>query len=98
METGLTAADVQRALTTITETTTTGTTTMSMSGVDGDDISGGGVGLGVSVVAESVCVAYLASVRRFKWEQDFFRLMENRFLCETVHIEGDITISRFTPK
>lgn len=39
---------------------------------------------------------YLAVIRRFKWEENFFKLMSERFHSERVHQEGDIDIYRFT--
>lgn len=41
---------------------------------------------------------YLASIRRFDWEDRFFELMEARFSREVVHADGDIEIFLFTPK
>lgn len=41
-------------------------------------------------------VAYLAVIRRFKWEENFFELMSQKFTCETILTFGDISINRYT--
>jgi len=41
------------------------------------------------------CVFYIAVIRRFKWEENFFSLMQKFCHEELVHEEGDISIYRY---
>jgi len=41
------------------------------------------------------CVFYIAVIRRFKWEESFFSLMQEFCQEELVHEEGDISIYRY---
>eukprot|EP00455_Lapot_gusevi_P031384 TRINITY_DN3400_c0_g2_i1.p1 TRINITY_DN3400_c0_g2~~TRINITY_DN3400_c0_g2_i1.p1 ORF type:complete len:270 (+),score=44.32 TRINITY_DN3400_c0_g2_i1:73-882(+) len=41
---------------------------------------------------------FIAVIRRFAWEESFFTLMQQHFVQETVLVEEDIAIYRFTPR
>jgi len=44
------------------------------------------------------CVFYIAVIRRFKWEENFFSLMQKFCHEELVHEEGDISIYRYAKR
>ena len=43
-------------------------------------------------------VVFIAVIRRFAWEENFFNLMRETFVEDKVHEQGDIAIYQYTRK